>query len=125
MPLEASTLELAIDIQEIKFLDGCLIWNNAAVCGGMIWLKLFVSVWSDPWKSRERESTMMFSVLLMCCEYRDVLLMTNAHPSQRDTESWDYAFTGSKDELCIQPSEMELSVSAKMCDPCTILSMVM
>ena len=27
------------DIQEITFLGGCLIWNDAAVCCGMIWLK--------------------------------------------------------------------------------------
>ena len=40
--------------QEIKFLDGCLMWNDAAVCCGRIWLKCFVSGWSDPWKSLER-----------------------------------------------------------------------
>ena len=27
------------DIQEITFLGGCLMWNDAAVCGGRIWLK--------------------------------------------------------------------------------------
>ena len=27
------------DIQEIKFLVGCLMWNDAAVCGGSIRLK--------------------------------------------------------------------------------------
>ena len=32
------------DIQEITFMGGCLIWNDAAVCGGRIWLKFFVSV---------------------------------------------------------------------------------
>ena len=25
-------------IQEITFLGGCLMWNDAAVCGGSIWL---------------------------------------------------------------------------------------
>ena len=55
------------DIQEIKFLGSCLMLNNAAVCCGRIWLKCFVSVWSDLWKSLERESAMMFSVPLMCC----------------------------------------------------------
>ena len=60
------------DIQEITFLGRCLMWNNAAVCCGKIWLKMFVRVWSDLWKSLERESVMMFSVILMCCEYRDV-----------------------------------------------------
>ena len=38
--------------------------------------------------------------------------------------SRDYAFTGSKDALCIQPSVLELSVNAKMCDPCTSCRMV-
>ena len=60
------------DIQEITFLGSCLMWNDASVCCGRIWLKCFGSVWSDLWKSLERESAMMFSVPLMCCEYRDV-----------------------------------------------------
>ena len=41
------------DIQEIKFLSCCLMWNDAAVCGGRIRLKFLVSVWSDLWKYRE------------------------------------------------------------------------
>ena len=60
------------DIQEITFLGSYLMWNNAAVCCGKIWLKMFVRVWSDLWKSLERESAMMFSIKLMYCEYRDV-----------------------------------------------------
>ena len=60
------------DIQEITFLGRYLMWNDAAVCCGKIWLKMFVRVWSDLWKSFERESAMMFFVPLMCCEYRDV-----------------------------------------------------
>ena len=55
------------DIQEITFLGICLMWNNAAVCCGNIWLKMFVRVWSDLWKSLERESEMMIYVPLMCC----------------------------------------------------------
>ena len=93
------------------------MWNNAAVYGGRIWLKFFVSVWYDLWESRERESAMMFSVPLLCCDYRDVLLMTSVHPSHHATELWDSAFTGSKDALCIYPRVMELSVNAKVCDP--------
>ena len=60
---------------------------------------------------------MMFSVPLMCCEYRDVSLMTSVHPSHRATASWDSEFTGSKDALCIQPSALELSVNVRMCEP--------
>ena len=113
------------DIQETTFLGGCLMWNAAAVCCGRIWLNFFVSVWSNLWKSLERESAMMFSVPLMCCEYRDVSLLTSVHPRQRDTASWDSAFTGSKYDLCIQPSALELSVNAKICDPCPIFRIVM
>ena len=112
------------DIQEIMFLGVCSMWNYAAVCGGSIRLKVFVSVWSDIWKSRERESAMMFSVTLMCCEYRDVSLLTSVHLIQRATASCDYAFTGSKDSLCIQPSALELSVNSKVCDSCTSCRMV-
>ena len=68
---------------------------------------------------------MMFSVPLMCCDYRYVLLLTRFHPSQRSTESCDSAFTGSKDSLCIQPSALEVSVNSKMGDPCISCRMVM
>ena len=68
-------------IQEIKFLGGCLMCINAAVCCGSIWLNFFVSVWYDLWKSCERESTIIFSVPLISCEYRDVSLMTSVHPN--------------------------------------------
>ena len=67
----------------------------------------------------------MFYVPLMFCEYRDVLLLKRVHPGQRATASYDSAFTGLKDALCIQPSELKLYVNAKMCDPCPICSMVM
>ena len=101
------------------------MWNNAAVCGGRIRLKCFVTVWSDLWKSCERKSVMIFSVPLMCCDYRDFLLMTSVHTSQRATALCDSEFTELKDALCIQPSALEFSVSAKMCDPCPICRMVM
>ena len=65
------------DIQKITFLGGCLMWNDAAVCGGRIRLKMFVSVWSDLWKSCDRESEMMFSVPLMCCAPGIILQFLN------------------------------------------------
>ena len=113
------------NIQEITFPGGCLMWNDAAVCGGRIQFYFFVSVWSDLWKSRERESVMMFSVTLMCCEYRNVSLLTSVHPSQRDTASCDSEFTGSKDSFYIHKSALKLYVNAKMCDPCPICRVVM
>ena len=107
MPLEALRLPLANDIQEITFLGGFLMCNDDAVCGIRIRLKISVSVWSDLSKYRERESVMMFSVPLMCCDYRYVLLLTSVHA------------------LCIQPSALELSMNDKMCDPCPICRMIM
>ena len=101
------------------------MWSDDTVDGGRIWLKCFFCVCSDLWKYRERESAMMFSVPLMCCEYRDVLLLASFHPSQIATASCDSTFTGSKDALCIHPSEVELSVNAKIFYPCPICSMVM
>ena len=68
---------------------------------------------------------MMFSVPLMCFEYRDVLLLTRVQPIQRATSSCDYAFTGSKDALCIQTSAMELYVDSKMCETCPSFRMAM
>ena len=68
---------------------------------------------------------MMFYVPLMCCEYRDVLLLTRVHPDQWATASYDFAFTGSKYALCIHPNAPELSVNAKMRDPCPSCRMVM
>ena len=68
---------------------------------------------------------MMFSVPLMCCEYRDVSLLTSVNPIQHATSSCDYAFTGSQYSLCIQLSGLELSVNANICDPCPICRVVM
>ena len=60
------------DIQYITFIGGCLMWNDSAVCGGRVQLKMFVRVWYYMWKSLERESAMIFSIPLMSCEYRYV-----------------------------------------------------
>ena len=68
---------------------------------------------------------MFFSVPLIYCEYRDVLLLTSVRPSQQAAASCDSLFTGSKDALCIQPSLLELSVNVKMFEPCPSCSMVM
>ena len=61
---------------------------------------------------------MMFSVLFMCCECMDVLLLTRVQPSQQATALWDSKFTASKDALCIEPSALEMSVNANICEPC-------
>ena len=94
------------------------MWIDVAVCCWRVWLKLFVRVWSYMWKSLERDFTMIFSVTLMCCDYRDGSLLTIVHPSQRYMASCCSVFTGSNDALCIQPSALDLSVNANMCEPC-------
>ena len=68
---------------------------------------------------------MMFSVPLMCFEYRNVSLLTSVHPIQRDNVSYYFEFIGSKDALCIQPSALELSANANMFDPCPSCRMFM
>ena len=78
-----------------------MLCNDATVCGGRVRLKTFVRVWVNMCKSLEGYSAMMFSVLLVCCDYRDVLLLTRVQPSQRATASCDSEFTGSKDALCV------------------------
>ena len=85
----------------------------------------FVRVWSDMQTSLERESAMMFYDTLMCCEYRDVSLLTRVQPSQRAMASCDYSLTGSKYAFRIQPSAMDLSMNDKICEPCTSCRIVM
>ena len=82
------------DIQEITSLGSYLMWNDAAVYGGRVRLKYFMRFWLDIWKSLKRDSTMIFSVTLICCEYRDVSLLTRVQPSQQDTSLCDSTFTG-------------------------------
>ena len=88
-------------------------------------LIFFLRVWPDMWNSLERDYAMTFSVPLMGCEYRDVLLLTRVQPIHQDTGSCDSAFTGSKDALSIQPNTLELSVNVNRCEPCLSCRMVM
>ena len=61
---------------------------------------------------------MTFPVLLMCWYYRDTLLLTRLKPNHLATVSWHTSFTGSNDYLCIHPRAIDLSIKARMCDPC-------
>ena len=54
------------NIQEIIFLGRGLMWNNAAVCGGRIDLKILVRDSYYMWKSLQSKSGMMFADPLMC-----------------------------------------------------------
>ena len=100
------------------------MWKDAAVCCGRVQLNFFVRVWYDMCESLERESAMMFSVPLICFEYRDVSLLMRTQPIHRATALYSSSFTRSKDALCIQSSALELSVNAKMCGPCTSFRIV-
>ena len=73
-------------------------------------------VCSDMQKSLERDYAMMFSVTLMCCEYRDVSLLTRVQSSQWDMTLCESEFTGSKNSLYIQPSALELAMNVNMCE---------
>ena len=73
------------DTREITSLRGCLMWNDAAICGGRVLLKIFVRVWYDMCKYFERDSSMIFSVISMRCEYRDFSLLTRVQRIQRAT----------------------------------------
>ena len=64
---------------------------------------------------------MMFSFTFMCCEYRDISLLTRVQHIHWETVSWDNSFTGSNEDLWIHPRELELSVKVSMWDPCTSL----
>ena len=68
---------------------------------------------------------MMFSVPLMCCDYRNVSLLKRVQPSQRDTNFCDSAYNESTYALCIQPSVLELSMNSNMCAPCVSCTIVM
>ena len=59
---------------------------------------------------------MMFTIPLMCCEYRGVSLLTGVQQIKRATALCYHAFNGSKDALCIHQIALELSVNAKMCE---------
>ena len=85
----------------------------------------FGRVWSDMWKSCERYSMIIFYVPLMCCEYRDALLLTIFQLIHQDMVSYNSVFTGSKDALCIQPSELDLSVYYNICEPFPSFCIVM
>ena len=76
------------NIPEVLFLGTGFIWNDAAVCGGIMYLKVVVRDSSELWILLERESVMMFSFPLMFCDYRDVSFLVRLHPSHRATMSW-------------------------------------
>ena len=100
-------------------------FNDANVCGGRVDLKIVVRDLSERWKSLESKYAMMFSIPLICWEYRDASLLTRVKPIHRSTVSWGSSSTGSNKDLWIHPEELELSVKARMWDPFPSCCMVM
>ena len=113
------------NIQEVISLRRGLMWNDAAVCGGRMDLNIFVGDLSERWMSLESEPVIMFSVTLICWEYRDTSLLTRVHPNHRAIVSWGFSLTGLNEYLLIHPRSFELSVKARMWDPCPSCWMVM
>ena len=58
--------EASENIQEIIYLGEILMWNDAAVYGGRMDLKMYVRDWYEMLKALESESDMIFLVTLMC-----------------------------------------------------------
>ena len=81
-------------------------------------LEIFVRDWSEILKSLDSESTMMFSVNLMCWEYRDASLLTIFQPKHCVTVSWPSSFTGLKNYLYIHLRALEISVKSRTWDTC-------
>ena len=57
------------------------MWNDAAVCGGRMDLKMLVRDLSERWKSLEREYEIIFLVTLMLWKYKDTSFMMRVHPN--------------------------------------------
>ena len=87
-------------------------------------LKIVVRYISERCKSLESESAMMFLSPLMCWEFRYTSFLTVVHNRNRDIMSWGFSSTGSNEALCIHPRSLELSVKARMLDPCPSCWMV-
>ena len=96
------------------------MWNDAAVCGGRIQLNFLLVSGMTCGNPVRGNLLMLFSIPLVCFEYRYVSLLTSVHKVQHATASWDSALTGSKYSFFIQASALELSINAKMCDLCPI-----
>ena len=59
------------NIYRVISLDSGCLWNDAAVYGGSMDLKFVVRDFTYQWKYLDSEYSMMFSVLLICCDYMD------------------------------------------------------
>ena len=75
------------------------MWNGTAVYCVRIDFQIFVRDFFERWKSLESEFVMMFSVTLVCWDYRDPLLLTKVHTNHQETVSWGYSSTGSNEDF--------------------------
>ena len=90
------------------------MWNGAAVCVGIMGLKMFARDLSEKWKSLERKSAMIFSVTLMYSEYMETSLLMRVHPKHQDNVSWRYSLTGHNEDLCIHTKSLKRSANSRL-----------
>ena len=106
------------NINKAIFLGSVLIWNDANICGGRMYLKVVVRDFSEWWNSLEMELEMMSPVPLMRCEYIDVSLLMRVYTSHWATMSWGSSLNGSKYAFFIHPRALGISVNNRIWNPC-------
>ena len=91
------------NIQEVIPMGSILMCNYAALCGGRMVFNIVVRGLSRRWKSLESEYVIIFSVILMCYEYRDTLFLTRVHTSHQETVLWGSSSTGANEAFFVHP----------------------
>ena len=91
-----------------------LVWNDAAVYGGSMGLKILVRYSSEILNSLKSDSDMIVLDPLMCWKCRYTSLLIRVHTNHCDTMSWSSSLTGSDEDLYIHTRALELSAIARM-----------
>ena len=105
------------NIQDVFSLGSGLMWNDTAVCGGMMGLKKYARDSFNKWNYLKSDYDTLFSASLIWWKCVYTLLMTRVHTNHWYTVSWKYSFTGSNEALCIHPKALDMYAKARMWDP--------
>ena len=81
-----------------------LIFNDAAIFGGRMNLKMVVRDSSEQLNSLKSKPAMMFLVPLIFWEYMDTSLLKMIHTRNQENVPWGFYLTGSDEALRIHPS---------------------